>query len=408
MNIYMISEGFDEYQSFMDSLDNLIGIYDYSINLLALDFLMDCERNIDEDDYVIVNSVTFLRYHNYLLKLNLKERLVVIMKSVDDGLLYQVDRMGCINSLFINDLCSDTLLKILLLPRTKGEWDSYRVVVGEDDIPKKDIAYGSEKVGLGHGNKNSDVKIIGIFSPMSTGKTTISAMLATAIAKKEDRVLLIDTDDKKKDLIYYFSIHDGDYTRVPSMIKSLQYSSDINIEEYVIECSNKLSLITDHRDVSYKMDKDIVMSIIENSDYRNIVLDISSSFDEDNLNEILKLCNYKILVIDKTLSTLNNIHKDLKLTRLNKYIDVIFNREVVKGPIPDKEALNIIKSDGSIKINKIFNVRDNLKDILIWQSKRRVAYGKSKELTDDIDIIYRYIYLNEKKRRGINIFGWGD
>ncbi|SKC86884.1 P-loop NTPase family protein [Maledivibacter halophilus] len=299
------------------------------------------------------------------------------------------------------------LNKINILTRTKKEKEEKK-----DSNKEK-----SEKVIYTAALPMDYRKIIGVFSPYSVGKTTISASLALATSNSNIKTLLVDLDLYKKDLYYHFVIEDGvDSFKFKKLVIDVNESRDIDLNDYVIKINRNLDILTAHRDINIDIDKGIIRSLIRKSkDYNIVIFDIGANLSIDLKNYILEECDEKLLITDKNLTSLNGIPYKLKnINRDNLAgVNLVINKNIKLRVFDDNETLEYFKNISfgntdkfDINFSSVYKVKYAAKTILEGLLKRRAAFGCGDEEFDkDIMDIALSIYpvkeIKESKETGI-------
>lgn len=359
---------------------------------------------------------------------------IINNKYYESNYIRNIYDAGIYNCLFTKDASISNIVYISLNTRTRNEAESYYGLDINTDETEK-IYSSSIMTSLGGLKRNTKrdsekkavvvkekivyktprdyQKVIGIYSPYSVGKTVIAANLAMCYVKNKLNVTLIDTDYYKKDLLYYFDIDNSDFLRMQNLYRDIQSGKEIgSISLYEINIGKRLKLFTDHRDSVYKVTWVMLNSIVRNIDSNIVIIDISKDLDKDLTNEILSLCDEKIIVVDKMLSTLNGIPYKLPLKNNNmKKLKLVVNKDVNIRSLSNKEIemhFRDIKLFGmekySLSFDELFFIPNKLELIAEALANREVAYGKDSEFDSSIERIARYLYqINTTKvgKRGV-------
>ncbi len=379
-----------------------------------------------------IKSNTSLKPH-YLARLRQKYpelKIILILDNERYKSSYIKDVFDCdvYNCLFLKDASIENIVYIGLNPRTKEEAESYYGLIrnfktNEDNyenkanMPKRK-AYGKNveykdvifKEKIVYKTPRDYQKVIGIYSPYPLGKTVIASNLAKYYSNEKLDVTLIDTDYIKKDILYYFPLEDADFLKLVQLNEDLSIGKEpIDPKRYGIKIKSNLRIFTDHRDSKYEMTLQMINLIVRSSESNIIIIDIARNLEEKLANEILELCDEKLIVADKMLSTLNGLPYRLSLNSYNlRNLNLIINRNIdVKGlsdskleryfrniKISDKEIYNI-------DFNRIFFIPNKFELILNSIADRDVAYGKDTEFDESIKEIATSIYqINNSANKG--------
>lgn len=385
-----------------------------------LDENADCnililQENLDYDCHIKVE---------YLCKIRTKFPGLNIVYIIDNRhyestYIRSIFDAGIYNGLFAKDASISNIVYISQTPRTEKEAESYYGLGSEIEKtyigPSKTLLRGINRSIKKEGNRKSVTikekviykapkdyqKIIGIYSPYSVGKTVISANLAMCYVINKINVTLIDTDYYKKDLIYYFPIENSDFLKLQNLYKDMKSKKEIdNVDCYGININKRLKLFSDHRDAVYKVTKSMLNFIVRNSDTNIVIVDVSRDLDEELVNEILSLCDERILVVDKMLSTLNGLPYKLNIKGNNKKkLKLIVNKDVkirsfstreIKEHFRDIDLLG--KEKYSLDFDELFFIPDRYEIIAETVANRQVAYGKDREFDESIEKIAASLY----------------
>lgn len=370
----------------VDSDDNLLSLIDL-IEYIDIDAIV-VNRLLDDDGEVL------LKLANKAVKKSIK--LVVLIEDYEDyeerRLITNLVNLGITAFVKLGDITKEILEETL--HDYPQEFD-FSIFSKEEIIKEKYISPDDYR------------KIIGIYSPYSVGKTVLAANLAKCYEKNKLSVTLIDTDHNKKDILYYFPLENNDYLKMTKLYKDIQSGKEIeDISDYEINISKRLKIFTDHRDSVYKITGDMINTIVRNSDSNIVILDISRYLDNKLINEMLSLCDEKIIVADKMLSTLNGLPYKLNLNNYNKKnLNLVINKNVNLKSLSDKEIANHFrdiavfgKEKHSLDFNDIFFIPDKFELIAEAIADREAAYGKDQEFDKCIEKIATSLYhMNTSK-----------
>ncbi|SKC78791.1 hypothetical protein [Maledivibacter halophilus] len=395
--------------------------------------LQEIEKLLDEEgDYSILilkENFQFDNYINeyYLFKIsnkfsNLNMVCIIDNKHYGSNCIRELFERNIYNCIFTKDASIENIVYISINPRLQDEAKGYYGLYDNFTDTKKEDKYFS-KLPIGFTKKKVKKmyrddkviikekvvyktprdyqKIIGIYSPYSAGKTVIAANLAKCYTKNKLTVGLIDTDYYKKDLIYYFPLKNSDFLKMLNLYKDLEGERDTSdISSYGISIGKRLTLFSDHRDSIYKITYEMVNSIVRNCVANIIIIDISKDLDNTVINEILSLCDERIIVADKMLSTLNGLPYKLSLKRFNRRnISLIINRDVNIKNLSNMDIIKHFKhielfgkEKYSLNFDEIFFIPNNLELIAEALARREVAYGKDKDFDESIEKIAATLY----------------
>lgn len=357
-------------------------------------------------------------------------KIVLILDNQRYKSSYIKDVFDCnvYNCLLFKDASIENIVYISLNPRTKEEAESYYGLISnfkanEDNYANKANKLKSRTYGKNGGYKDvifkekivyktpSDYqKVIGIYSPYPLGKTVIASNLAKYYSNEKLNVTLIDTDFIKKDILYYFPLEDTDFFKLVQLNKDLRIGKEIiDSKQYGIKIKKNLRIFTDHRDSKYEMTLQMINLIVRSSKSNIIIIDIARNLEDKMANEILELCDEKLIVADKMLSTLNGLPYRLSLNKYNlKNLNLIINRNIdVKG-LSDSRIESYFKNIKisenevyNIDFNHVFFIPNKFELILNSTADREVAYGKDTEFDESIKAIGNSIYrTNTSSNKG--------
>jgi cellulose biosynthesis protein BcsQ len=408
--------------------------------------LFEIEKILNEDgEYNILIIEGDVEKHNQPIQEeylnNIRSRfpklnIVYILnnKYHESNYIRNIYDMGIYNCLFIKDASISNIVYISLNPRAENEAESYYgLSINIDETEKiydNSIRTSLEDIKMNitkDGGKKAIVvkerivyrtpkdyqKIIGIYSPYSVGKTTLAVNLAMCYAKNKLNVTLVDTDYFKKDMLYYFSINSSDYLKMQRLYKDTQDQKEIDsISSYEINITKRLKLFTDHRDSIYKVTEDMINTIVRNSESNIVIIDISRCLDNELINKMLCLCDEKIIVADKMLSTLNGIPYKLPLKSHNlRKLKLVINKDINIKNLSNKEIKQYFKDielfgvkKYSLDFDGMFFIPNRLELIAEAMANREAAYGKNIEFDNSIERIARALYrtnIGESGKKGL-------
>ena len=405
-------------------------------------FLPEIEKSINvNSDYRILilqehlekNKFIKVPYLEKLITINPKLNIIYIIdnhhyKSSYIGDIYKANIYNC---LFKRDANIENIVYLCLNPRTEieaksyyGLMDDFNGVLENDysDTLDKSMAFTTKNM-RGNNEKERVIikerivythpkdyqKIIGIFSPYAAGKTVIASNLAKCYVRKNLTVTLIDTDYLKKDLLYYYPLEDGDFFKVADLYNDLNMGKEIgDVNSYAIEIGSKLKLFTDHRDSRYEMNLELISHIVRDSKSNIVIIDISSTLGEEVVNEVLSICDERLLVADKMISTLNGLPYRLSLKTYNRRnLSLIINRDVDIRGLPNRKLEKYFKDVElpekerfSLNFEHIFFIPNRLELIAEALSSRDVAYGEDQEFDESIEVIASSLYQINNNYKG--------
>lgn len=410
MRILMIKEKLKVTNVILDELVMVAKKYGKEMNYEILDYTTDLNIDREEEVCILVDLSNLIKYPKVFSRYNSDSNFIVLIDSSDGMDIDKLKMLGATNSILYRDLTAKRLSYLIYNPRTERELEAYL------KINKLEFGYmftSNEEEGDNYISQvkaatskrtMENINIVGIFSPMTTGKTTIATLLATALSNKRYKTLLIDTDAVKKDCIYYFGFNEAHYGKFSSSVnKQMLNRGDRSFKEYMgsfIKISNKLYLASDHRDLDYELKSDDIGAIINTSGIHNIIIDISSNYNAEELNRILRMCSIKYLVVDKNIATLNSVAKMLDLSVYNRSFDIILNKDTGSKGVSNRDIVKILDGKSQLNIKEIHSIGIDVRSIYVGLCKKTTAYGISDNLTRDIDYILQRI-SGDRKTRGI-------
>lgn len=371
------------------------------------------------------------QYFSKIKKQNPKLRIIYLIDDsyYKSSYLESIYEAKTYNCLFRSDSSIENIVYICLNPRNGTEAKSYYGFISNTDENlgvRGSLVNGSGKKHRDR-SKNGNViirekivykpprdyqKVIGIYSPYAVGKTVIASNLTKYYTKNKLEVTLIDTDYYKKDLLYYFPLDDDDFLKLSGLYNDTEMGKEIyEIDSYAIEVGSRLKLFTDHRDSQYKITIDMVNNIIRSSESNLIIIDIARQLEPELANEILALCDERIIVTDKMISTLNGLPYKLRLSKYNmKNLSLIVNRDInIKGLWKSRiEAyfrdIELTEDEKyNLEFNNVFFVPNRFELISEAMSNRDAAFGGDEEFDESIIKIGSSLYQVNmgSKERGV-------
>lgn len=411
MIICLIKEGFSKKTiEELDRLKDLISSMEDIHRMICLENAMDID-DVNSYTYVIVRDIVAYRYQKTYSSSNSRGKLIVVFDNLDEFLKRTIIRLEAINSISLADLSAPALLYLIQSSRDVGELESYLETTKACDvhaIPNEDIKSLKNDVrGLDDRERDRFINVIGIYSPISTGKTTIATALAKSIANRKKDIVLIDTDCRKKDSIYYFDFDDGLFTRMCRLLRRLDNDEEIDINADIMPVDKHIYLASDHRDVSYTISAEQLGKLINSIGVENIIIDISSHYSRDEVNNILGLCSSRYLVLDSEIKTLNNIGGLLNLQGVNKNTYLIFNREPTKKIFSASQVKKLFGLDKHLRVIKSYRIPCCYEGIVRAMSKRSSLYGSNKDFTRAMDTITDDLLGGVSRKRRL-MFRWKE
>jgi len=382
------------------------------------------------EDHLDDNKPAKAQYFSKLRKENPELRIIYLVNDCyhKSSYLEDIYEAKAYNCLFKKDGSIENIVYISLNPRNRSEAQSYYGFASNTDEYVEDhrsLVDMPEKV-YKHRN-NGDViikekivykpprdyqKIIGIYSPYAVGKTVIASNLAKYYTKTKLEVTLVDTDYHKKDLLYHFPLDDDDFFKMTNFYKDIAMGKEIyEVDSYAIEIGSRLKLFTDHRDSQYEITFDMVNYITRSCESNLIIIDLANYLEPELVNQILALCDERIIVSDKMISTLNGLPYKLRLQKYNmRNLTLVINRDLnmkgfsknrIEGYFRDIELSEDEKY--SVEFNNIFFVPNKFELIAESMANRDVAFGKDKEFDESIMRIANSLYQTNmlQKDRGV-------
>ncbi|WP_432664783.1 hypothetical protein R9X47_00835 [Wukongibacter baidiensis] len=407
---------------------------------------MSSLREIEEsllcgDDYTILILEDHLddkkqarpQYFSKLIKENPQLRIIYLIsesyhKSTYLESIYESKAYNC---LFKKDGSIENIVYISLNPRNRIEAKSYYGFGSNTDdyiedhrnfVSMSEKTYKNRIKNRGVIIKEKIVykapkdyqKIIGIYSPYAAGKTVIASNLAKYYTKMKLEVTLIDTDYHKKDLLYHFPLDDDDYFKMSNFYKDIAMGKEIyEIDSYAIEIGSRLKLFTDHRDSQYEITFEMLNYIARSCESNLIIIDIASYLEPELVNQILSLCDERVIISDKMISTLNGLPYKLRLQKYNmKNLSLVINRDLnVKGLSKNRIVSyfrDIEFSEEEIysfEFNNVFFIPNKFELIAESMANRDVALGKDKEFDESIMRIANSLYQTSMKSKDKGVKG---
>ncbi|WP_432409469.1 hypothetical protein [Wukongibacter sp. M2B1] len=371
----------------------------------------------------------------YFSRLRKKNPALRIMYLIDNSYykssyledIYEAKEYNC---LFKKDGSIENIVYICLNPRSMDEAKSYYGLTdGTDEYLEVHRGLGNLS-GRKYGDKNTNEnviikekiiyrtpkdyqKIIGVYSPYSVGKTVLASNLAKYYTKRKLEVTLIDTDYHKKDLIYHFPLDDEDFFKLSSFYNDIEMGKEIcDTNLYAIEIGSRLKLFTDHRDSQYEMTFEMLNCIVRKSDSNLIIIDISRDLEPKLVNEILELCDEKIIVTDKMISTLNGLPYKLKISKQNmKNLSLVVNRDLQMKGLTKNRIESYFRNieycedeKYSLEFNNVFFIPNKYELISESIANRDIAFGNDREFDESIIKIANSLYhmnIMSSKDRGL-------
>lgn len=247
-------------------------------------------------------------------------------------------------------------------------------------------------------------KIIGIFNPCPypVGKTTLAVNLAAAYLKQKRKVSLIDTDFKKKDLIYHFNLNENSIKEnLVKLMDDTKQGRVKEIEPYAMYIENDLELFVDSRDSEYTVSPEMIVEIMKYTESNIIIIDISKNLEPKEIESILLLCNERILVVDKMIPALSQLPP--KICDYNphicKMLSLVVNKDVKTRNLNVIEIEKVIrkyKMSKDPEANFEFSHRFSIPEFTALMAESLVdaepAYGKIKEFDNAINKIIESHY----------------
>jgi MinD-like ATPase involved in chromosome partitioning or flagellar assembly len=318
-------------------------------------------------------------------------RFIILLGEYEENFVSAMVNLGVFD-LVVGEEITTEINELLNNPRIEFDFSKYsNLSTSKGKKIKEKVVYKLPK---------DYQKIIGIYSPYATGKTVIATNLAKYYVKNRIPVTLIDTDFIKKDLLYYYPLGNKDFFKLVNLYEAIKDNKDINdIKPYTIEI-DRLKLFTDHRDSKYQISFEMVNTIVRNSDSNVIIIDISSCLNKELANEILYLCDERVIVADKMISTLNGLPYKLTLKRCNrKNLSLVINKNIEIKSLSNKEILKCFKNielsereKYSLDFKDIFFIPNRFKLIVEGLANREEAYGKDPEFDESIEKLAASLY----------------
>lgn len=329
-------------------------------------------------------------------------RFIILLGEYEEKFAANMVNLGVYDLVVENEIATD-FKEILDNPRSEFDFSKYSKSKLDKGIKQNErIVYKIPK---------DYQKIIGIYSPYAAGKTVTAVNLAKFYESNDLNVTLIDTDFYKKDILYYFPLESSDYLKMLRLYRDTQSEKEIgDISKYEINISKRLRIFTDHRDSKYEINMKMINMIIRNSDSNVVIIDISKDLDNKLVNEIMALCDERIIVADKMISTLNGLPYKLNLTKSNRNnLSLVINRNVNLKNLPNRKIINHFKNitvlgkeKYNFELNDIFFIPNKFEVITEALANRDAAYGRDEDFDESIEKIGASMYMysmNTPKRK---------
>lgn len=289
----------------------------------------------------------------------------------------------------------------------------------EKTVPKESVDGTKEKIirieKIVYRAPDDYKKIIGIYNPCKypVGKTVVATNLAEAYAKQGQSVTLIDTDYTKKDIVFYYDINPyKEYNKFTELFELLNKEEPIgDIDEYSIHITKNLNVFTEERNAQYKLNHNIIREIIKYSNSNLIIIDISRDLSLSDIDNLLLLCDERLLVVDKNQNSLDSLRDHFADFNNHNYknLSLVVNKDCNVRNLKNKEIENKLVSiitnereeDFLFSFKNIMSIPDDY--ILIAESMvdKDRAYGKVKGFDESINKMASSLYAINSKQSSI-------
>lgn len=390
------------------------------------EFLMmnkDCDTLIVKEYLDGDNSINSQYLERLMHKFpKLKVTYIIGNKHYRSNYIKRIFNAEIYNCLFNKDASIENIVYICLNLRTKEEAESYYGLMDSSKASEK-VQENIIKSAIGFKKRNEKKndrvgnvrikekiiyrvpkdyqKIIGIYSPYSVGKTVMAVNLSKCYCNKKLEVTLIDTDHFKKDVLYYFPLDNNDFFKLNKFYNDIKMKKEIaDANSYAIEIGRRLKLFTDHRDSNYEITLEMINYIVRSSASNLIIIDIASHLDTELVNEILAVCDERVIIADKMISTLNGLPYKLILNKINRRnLSLVINRDVNIKNLSNNKLKNYFKDiecsereKFSLDFDNIFFVPNKFELIAESMANRELAYNKDGEFDESIMKIANTLY----------------
>ena len=222
-------------------------------------------------------------------------------------------------------------------------------------------------------------KNIAVYSNQQVGKSFVASNLATVLATKGKKTVLVDLDFKNKSQYYYFDMskyesHVKNAEEMNIIKKVFEYDSDdlSDLISILFSPMKNLYVITSHPDMdiaNYDLDDLYRVYVMLRSVFDIVIYDVPGVCDEDYLKLLMTQVEDVIIITNQNCAILDRTEKDLRdvLTGyfvnnkvsllINQYID---HKEINKGSI--KDHLSVIETsskDIEFNFKNVFTIPNN-------------------------------------------------
>lgn len=350
------------------NLEKLIEKIKLINNKIKIIFILEKE-NEKLEKILIKNKIFDIYYNN---KINLKELIKIINKK-------EVNM-------------EEEIIKLKKIIKEKNKNDKNRKLKKAIEKIKEYSSQTKTKIKnkIEYKNKyentnNMSTKIITFSGNNKSGKSTLSLIISQYLAEKNYKVLLIDGDLEKQDLV---------------TILSKQKKNDIGRNLYIKRICKNLEFYYGFKNlIEKKESKKLYFKFIRKikNNYNFIIIDLSKNNFQKLNQEILKNSNINFLIMESNILGIKEIKKLLniyinewKIEKRNLYL------------IQNKKNISSINKNLLLKIipikNKIFIIRENkFYDFFMNHYFKRKLLLKNKSIKKEINKIVNKIILNEKE-----------
>ncbi|MCT4611769.1 MAG: hypothetical protein N4A47_00200 [Clostridia bacterium] len=213
------------------------------------------------------------------------------------------------------------------------------------------------------------IKTISIIGASGIGKTNLATNIAWVLSENGERVVLVDSDYKHKDIYYHFP---KNYANSMSLLK---VSDDVTKLKQKI--TKNLYVYSEHPEIMTRFDGCDIIRLIEQerSIQEKLIIDVSSELDLKVQREILLNSDLVILVINqnelkkfKHKQYINNIKNSVKniVVVVNDYHE-IYNYDI-------NNTIGDILNDANINIKDLHVITGNNEAMLKGLANRNPSY----------------------------------
>ncbi len=271
-----------------------------------------------------------------------------------------------------------------------------------DEIEKKNK---QSKYGVMNTLADDYRKVLLVISPENAGKTTVAVNLAYELANRGIRTTLIDTDNIKKDIYYYFpEDHMGSLSRLS------EFETKEDLYALGIKVNESLTIFTENKSIEFEIDFPKLVRLIHYANQINeaVIIDVKTDMDPQQVRTLMDLTPYILTVVDKRLTTINRLANKFRYFKdifVNKSVDLVINMDEGQRGLNKATIKNFLKKleykengkmiEYAIQTKEIFSVAyDTRSIILALTSKLPAIMAKDNKIIFDIKKIGSYYFPN--------------